>query len=541
MPVVEGGGASVPIPGSGFGTGLSTTPAGTPTSVQVAGPTRTPKKQPRSGDANRQASTPNRPQAPRPAQPQRINPGLAGVNASVAARIQALIAAAPGRITINSGFRTRAQQQKLYDDYRAGKGNLAAKPGGSNHEHGLACDLGYQNEATRRWVQANAARFGLHFPVKGEPWHAEPVESRGLALSAEAVKAGFKQIDANAIKSSGAGRQQGEQAKQAGVPAQTGGEGPVTAVAAGAPATAGGAGSMMSNGPDVFGPDGKIDPVKALQTYGYIWELANSVPELRKKLTDAIANDWSAERFAAEVQTTKWWKSTSDRQRQVLEMQKTNPGEYKRQRQLKIDQIVIESRNLGVPVDKKKVEALADKALSLGWSDQEISRFVAADIKVADKGNTGAVAVTVDSLKEQAEQYGVPLSKATLQTWTTQILRGMVPPESFESYLKEQAKSLFPSLAGAIDAGISVAQYTAPYRELTAEILELNPADIRMNDKHIQKALYAVGPDGKRTQMTLSEYQEYLRGTEGYTKTRQASESAASFVNTVTDLFGKTA
>lgn len=36
---------------------------------------------------------------------------------------------------VRSGTRTRAEQQRLYDLYRAGKGNLAAPPpGSSNHE-----------------------------------------------------------------------------------------------------------------------------------------------------------------------------------------------------------------------------------------------------------------------------------------------------------------------------------------------------------------------------------------------------------------------
>lgn len=297
----------------------------------------------------------------------------------------------------------------------------------------------------------------------------------------------------------------------------------------------------LGGAPDVFGPDGKIDPVKAMQTYGYIYELANSVPELKKVLSDAITGGWSADRFAAQVQTTKWWKTTNDNQRRVLELQKTNPGEYARQRQLKIDEIVIAARNLGVPQDNKKIAALADKALSLGWSDQEISRFVAADVKVQAAGNTGATAVTVDALKKAAEEYGVPMSLQTLQTWTTQMLRGMVPEGTFESYLKEQAKSLFPGLSAAIDAGVTVAQYTAPYRELTAEILELNPADLRLDNPHMQKALYAHGKDGSRTQMTLSEYREYLRGTDGFRKTRQAQETAAGFVNSITEMFGATA
>ena len=89
------------------------------------------------------------------------------------ARLGALMADAPGKVTVGSGKRTRAQQQVLYDRYLAGKGNLAAKPGTSKHETGEANDLQYQDAQTRQWVLDNAHKYGLVFPVRGENWHVE--------------------------------------------------------------------------------------------------------------------------------------------------------------------------------------------------------------------------------------------------------------------------------------------------------------------------------------------------------------------------------
>lgn len=81
----------------------------------------------------------------------------------------AMAAAAPGGVSIGSGWRSHEQQTRLH----AQKPNLAAAPGKSNHEFGLAIDLSFQNEATRRWVHANARRFGLWFPMDYEPWHIQ--------------------------------------------------------------------------------------------------------------------------------------------------------------------------------------------------------------------------------------------------------------------------------------------------------------------------------------------------------------------------------
>src|SRR5262249_39946955 len=48
------------------------------------------------------------------------------------------------KLSINSGFRTQEEQEHLYNCYKTGScnnGNLAAKPGFSNHQNGRALDL----------------------------------------------------------------------------------------------------------------------------------------------------------------------------------------------------------------------------------------------------------------------------------------------------------------------------------------------------------------------------------------------------------------
>ena len=101
---------------------------------------------------------------------------LTGVNSQLVAAFNAMVAASPYRLGISSGFRSRDEQQRLYDAYLRGEGNLAAKPGSSNHESGFAIDIDYPNDnrsAAAAWVRANAARFGLALPVRGEDWHLE--------------------------------------------------------------------------------------------------------------------------------------------------------------------------------------------------------------------------------------------------------------------------------------------------------------------------------------------------------------------------------
>lgn len=76
-------------------------------------------------------------------------------------------------LTIVSGFRTNAQQKSLYAAYKAGRGNLAAPPGYSNHQGGLSADISVGTRASKayKWLAQNARAYGFVNDVRSEPWH----------------------------------------------------------------------------------------------------------------------------------------------------------------------------------------------------------------------------------------------------------------------------------------------------------------------------------------------------------------------------------
>lgn len=84
-------------------------------------------------------------------------------------RLQAAIAAAEAatgaRAVISSGFRTTAEQARIYAEHQAMPGGLAAHPaappGSSLHEVGAAADLG--PGAVLDWLHAHAGEYGLEF------------------------------------------------------------------------------------------------------------------------------------------------------------------------------------------------------------------------------------------------------------------------------------------------------------------------------------------------------------------------------------------
>jgi hypothetical protein len=94
---------------------------------------------------------------------------IVGMNDAFVAKLRAAFAADPAPCHIGSGFRSYAEQARLYRE----KPGLAAPPGHSNHEKGLAADLSCKGDGLA-WLHAHAHEYGLHFPMSHEAWHIEP-------------------------------------------------------------------------------------------------------------------------------------------------------------------------------------------------------------------------------------------------------------------------------------------------------------------------------------------------------------------------------
>ena len=81
-------------------------------------------------------------------------------------------------VAINSGFRSWPEQALLFQGFQQGLPgfNLAAPPGSSNHQSGIALDIevdGSMGSPIYGWLAKNATSFGFVRTVNGEPWHWE--------------------------------------------------------------------------------------------------------------------------------------------------------------------------------------------------------------------------------------------------------------------------------------------------------------------------------------------------------------------------------
>jgi len=119
-----------------------------------------------------------------------------------------------------------------------------------------------------------------------------------------------------------------------------------------------------------------------------------------------------------------------------------------------------------------------------------------------------------------------------LQTWLQNINQG----ESVETYkqiIRGAAKLGLPDKVGSLlDLGVDLDTVYQPYKNIMYQVLEVNPETINVNDATLRKA---IGPD---KEMSLYEWQDFLKKDPRWQYTNNARESAYDAARTVLKDFG---
>ena len=123
--------------------------------------------------------------------PSTYNPGIDATANNALKQLQKAASAAGHNIPLVSGFRSYSRQQTIYNNYVARDGvaeadTYSARPGHSEHQSGLAFDVGaiddnYGNTPAGKWLAENCHKYGFiirylkgkeHITgYKYEPWH----------------------------------------------------------------------------------------------------------------------------------------------------------------------------------------------------------------------------------------------------------------------------------------------------------------------------------------------------------------------------------
>lgn len=157
-------------------------------------------------------------------------------------------------------------------------------------------------------------------------------------------------------------------------------------------------------------------------------------------------------------------------------------------------------------------------------------------IKSAEaSGLAGKTATARNTLAEYATAMGVAFDvDAAAKT----IADGLASEDDYKNQIKELAKSYFPSWAKQIDSGLTMQSIAYPYLNSMTQILELNPAEVNVNDPMIKRALTFRDKDGNATSQSIWDFEQSLRQDPRWAYTKNARNELDSVARSVLRDFG---
>lgn len=281
-----------------------------------------------------------------------------------------------------------------------------------------------------------------------------------------------------------------------------------------------------------------IDMNTALAKYGWVGQLANSIPSLRDTFTAAAQNEWSPDEFQRQLEGTAWWQSNADSVRQLAIKQATDPATYQQDLANAANKVQLAANQMGRSVDPN---ALALQLLTNNWDDQQLHAAIgnSGGFQTQDAGAlVGDAAQLNDHIRGVAQSYGIPYTDAYVNGAVTRIQSGQDTVDGVTNVLMNRAKLQYPQFASQIDAGQTVKDIADPWIQTYAKTLEVADSTVTLDDPAIKKALTQRNADGSATTQPLWQFERTLKDDPRYDQTTQARTDAYSTLAKVGRDFG---
>jgi hypothetical protein len=281
----------------------------------------------------------------------------------------------------------------------------------------------------------------------------------------------------------------------------------------------------------------------ARDAYGAYYDVIKNDPEMRDFINRLMTGPQLSEsQFWQELKKTNWWKSSSDYSREFQKRQLA--GDQTLQTDIDNKKAVIRQQALsrGLTVDDATLTRVATDQIKFNWNDQVMIDYLGQQ----SLGTTeGAARLRQgfygQQVREKAAQYGIPLSDVTFTNWVSKIATGSENVNSFEAYVREQAKVLYPALSNGLDRGLSFTDLTSPYAVQASRILEIPAEQIDFTDPRWARAFTSRNDKGEQIQMSYGEWADYLRSDPsfGWEYTDQAKSQAYDIALEIGRMFGR--
>lgn len=284
----------------------------------------------------------------------------------------------------------------------------------------------------------------------------------------------------------------------------------------------------------------KIDRDQIEEDYGLSYALFKAFPELEQLLKDAIAGNWTPTKFQVELRQTKWFEKHSDVWREVTALHYSDPATFNDRLAESQAAVANLAASVGAQLTPAGLERLAKRSLLFGFDEAQIRDVLAKHVKPSQSGYyTGELSTVEDQLRSTALQNGINLAPDQMQKWMQSIVRGDANQDQFVTAIRRMAADAFPLYGEQVSAGVDLMDVASPFIQSMSDILEMSPADIKLTDPTIRRALSGRrDSSGKVVATTLSEFEDDLRKDSRWMYTKNAKTTAEGMAASIGKMWG---
>lgn len=258
--------------------------------------------------------------------------------------------------------------------------------------------------------------------------------------------------------------------------------------------------------------------------YSWVWDLAPKFNDTKKLWADFLNNDITAERFNNLIGQSSWYTDQK------------NISETRR----------IKNR-YGDILDPANLAKLVNESIQFAYEDDELdtaffSTTLARNVVTGEYIDSRAAQIALSSnLANTYRNYAKSMFMTADDKEIEELLTGKTTEEDFYRNKRDLAKSVYGNWATLLDnPNMTMETIVKPWRNMAAEVLEMDPSQIDMSKPQFQAA-YAGSADGKMGAMSLGDWYIKLRtdATYGWDKTTQAKQEAQQLGYNIAKTFGK--
>ena len=291
--------------------------------------------------------------------------------------------------------------------------------------------------------------------------------------------------------------------------------------------------------------------------------------ELGKILVQAVNEGWDEAKFLSKVRLTKWWQANAKPIRErIISRAKFNElqasGQDTSKTEYALDSAAIKrnvqarARAMGANLDENAINQVVSRIYD-GFLENDtvaIDSFIAPYIGrtssilgtmglgVQPKGYTGQALQNYQALQAVAKANGFSindilprLSVMPGQSLDDVVLQKLATGELDINRLAQDARMLAAQgqpdyVKGLLQQGYDLEQIYAPYKNVMANILEINADEIDLNDATLRSAI------GQDREMNLFDFKKALRKDSRWQYTEGARQEVANSVLGVLRDFG---